>query len=151
MSRAVSGKETLPRIDLPPPNPTDHLPPPTSHLPPPTDHLPPLPTTYHLPPPTDHLPPTTPYRPPTAYQTDLNRVEIVGHGTGGLPQCLTAAAASEARLYLLLTMAILTMDILTLAGAYYGYTYRLGGRLYSTRVKPNPYLNTHAGANARTP
>ena len=51
----------------------------------------------------------------------------MGHGTGGLSQCLTAAAASEARLYLLLTMAILTMDILTLAGAYYGYTYRLGG------------------------
>ena len=53
---------------------------------------------HPAPPPTpDHLPPTY-LLPLTTHQTEPNRVEVVGHGSGGLPQCLAAAAASEARL-----------------------------------------------------
>ena len=44
------------------------------------------------------LPTTSSYHLPTTYQADPNRVEVVGHGSGGLPQCLAAAAASEVSL-----------------------------------------------------
>ena len=52
----------------------------------------PIGSASYLPPPTSSHPLTT------TYQADPNRVEVVGHGSGGLPQCLAAAAASEVSL-----------------------------------------------------
>eukprot|EP00964_Phaeocystis_antarctica_P005155 scaffold2807_cov60-Phaeocystis_antarctica.AAC.9 len=79
-----------------------------------------------------HLPPaTSSYHLPTTYQADPNRVEVVGHGSGGLPQCLAAAAASEARLYLLLSTHYRLYLLLSTH-------YLLPPRRASTGVEPYP-------------
>ena len=70
--------------------------------------------------------PTTPYLPSPTYhplpspcQAEPNRVEVVGYGSGGLPQCLAAAAAPEACLY-------------GYGRTYYGYTFH-GHSYYGVR------------------